>query len=223
MHVVARRLPLALAVLLALCPRAHADSFTVAGGTITIPSALGSATFTLTGDGFSFSGGVPQGVGSSCFPCSSASNVTLQGPLTDIHFGGNPGMFNGVSYPALFLEGPMSVTSPSFPGSMLLDSTTVMLPFTFSGLLSGYQSGADAINGRNPIFSLANFTGSGTVTAQFNADPVSPGQTPIFDLRSAVYQFSASSTSPTPEPATLLLFGIGAAATAAVRRRTRKP
>lgn len=210
--------------MLALCPRAHADSFTVTGGTITIPSAHGSATFTLTGDGFSLSGGAPQGIGSlSCFPCSSASNVTLQGPLGDISFGFGPGMFNGVSYPSIVLTGSMNVVSPSFPGSMLLTSTTVMVPFDFSATMFGYPSGADAINGTHPIFSLANFTGSGTVTAQFGAVPVSPGQTPIFDLQGAVYQFSASSASPTPEPATLMLFGIGAAATAAVRRRTRKP
>jgi len=44
MNVVARRLLLALAVVLALAPRAHADPFTVTGGTITIPSTLGSAT-----------------------------------------------------------------------------------------------------------------------------------------------------------------------------------
>jgi hypothetical protein len=142
--------------------------------------------------------------------------------MSDISFGFAPGMFNGVSYPSIVLTGDMHVTSPSFPGSMLLASTTVTLPFDFSATMFGYPSGADAINGTYPIFSLSTFSGTGTVTAQFGAVPVSPGQTPIFDLQSATYQFSASSTSPTPEPATLLLFGIGAAATAAVRQRRQK-
>ena len=100
---------------------------------------------------------------------------------------------------------------------MLVDSTTVTLPFDFSAVLSGYQSGADAFTGRNPIFTSANFAGGGTVTAHFTALP--PGPTPLFDLHDATYQFSASSTAPTPEPATLLLFGVGAGSVFLRRRR----
>jgi len=221
MIVVARCLPVVVAVLLALCPRAHADPLTVTSGTITLPSALGSATFTLSGDDFSLSGRVEQSIGQlSCFPCSSTSNVTLHGPLSDITFGGQPGTMNGVTYPTLFFTGLMTVTPPSFPGAMLLESTTVMLPFDFSALLSGYHSGTDAFNAINPIFSLANFTGRGTVTAHFTATPIAPGDAPIFNLHDALYQFSAASAAPTPEPATLVLFGVGAA-TVFVRRRRR--
>ena len=141
MNVVARRLPAVLALVLALCPRAHADPLTITSGTITIDGLLGPAAFTLSGDDFSLGGHVRQSIGSlSCFPCSAASSVTLHGPLSDTSFGGETGKFNGVSYPALFFTGVMNVDSPSFPGAMLLDSTTVTLPFSFAAVMSGYQS-----------------------------------------------------------------------------------
>jgi len=220
MSVVARRLFAALAVVLALCPRAHADPLTVTSGTITIGGVFDAAAFTLTGDDFLLSGSVEQFIGSlSCFPCSAGSNITLHGPLSDTTFGGEPGKFNGVNYPALFFTGLMTVDSPSFPGAMLLDSTTVTLPFSFTAVLSGHPSGTDAFNGTNPIFSLANFTGSGTVTAHFAAAAGGPGQAPIFNLADATYRFGASSTAPTPEPATLLLFGVGAVSVVVRRRR----
>lgn len=210
MNVVVARLPVALALVLALCPGARADQFTVTSGTVTIPSALGTGAFTLVGvaDGFSLTGHVEQGVGQlSCFPCSSSSTVTLQGPLSDTTFGGLNGTFNGVDYAALFFTGLMTVTSPSFAGSMLLDSTTIVLPFNFLALLSGYQSATDAFNGINPVFSGANFGGTGTVTAFFTPIPVAPGQTPLFNLHDATFHFGSSLPAPTPEPATLFLFG----------------
>jgi hypothetical protein len=210
MIVAARRCSIAIAVLLLLCPRAYAESFTVTLGMVNLPTALGSATFTLGGDNFSFGGHIPQSVGGfTCFPCPASRQITLAGPLSDSSFGGNPGSFAGVDYPAIFLTGLMQLRSPSFPASMLFDSLTVTLPFELSAFLSGYRTGSDAFNGINPIFS-GDFAGTGTVTARFHALPVDPGQEPLFDFASASYVVGATSVEPTPEPATLLLFSVGA-------------
>src|SRR5262249_61458419 len=79
------------------------------------PEHAGIGDVTLTGDGFSLGGPVEQFVGSlSCFPCSSTSTVTLHGPLDDTTFGGQPGMFSGVSYPALVFTGLMNVSTRAF-------------------------------------------------------------------------------------------------------------
>jgi hypothetical protein len=207
--------------LLMLSSSARADPFTVTGGTIRIPTAFGSATFALEGDGFSLSGHLPQFVGSlSCFPCSSATPITIHGPMSDITFGGLPGTFNNISYPALFFTGLLTVASPPFPGSMLLESPTVMVPFDFTGLLVGFHTAAEAFGPGVPIFT-ANLTGAGTVTANFSAVPVDPGGTPIFDLASATFDFNAVLPEPTPEPATLALFAMGGAGAVFLRRRRR--
>jgi hypothetical protein len=204
---------------LALTSAAYADAFTVTGGTIRIPSLLGRATFTLEGDGFSLAGNVPQGVGSlSCFPCPSTAAVTLHGPMSDITFGGLPGIVDGVSYPAIYFTGSMNVTSQAFPGSLLLESPFVTVPFDFSGHLIGFHTASEAFGFGVPIFD-GQFTGGGTVTARFTGPQISPDRPPLFDLAEATFDFNAVLPEPTPEPATLALFALGAGAVVLRRRR----
>lgn len=216
-----RRLPLVVVALLALSSPAAADPFVVTGGQIWIPATFGPAHFDLEGDGFSLVGSVEQFVGSlTCAPCSANDSIRIAGPLSDISFGGRPGTFNGVDYPAIFFTGVMTLSSPPFAGSMLLDSPTVMLPFEFTGLLSGFHSAAEAIGPGVPIFSIADFTGAGIVSATFSTIPVAPGQTPLFDFSNATFGFTAALPEPTPEPATIALVAMGAGA-ALLRRRRR--
>jgi hypothetical protein len=164
--------------------------------------------FTLSGDGFLFGGrGEPNF--SNCSPCTPGQTIALRATLTDVFsFGGQPGMFNGIAYPSLFLNGILRASSDTFPVSMLLDSLTVSVPFTAAGVLWGYQSSSDAIFGNNPLFESVNFVGSGTATGTFSRGPDSNGAA-LFDFHSSTFTFEAA-TSPTPEPATLVLFGVGA-------------
>jgi hypothetical protein len=220
MKTVSRSAAAAIVSVFVFASVARADAFAVTGGSIMIPSVFGPATFALQGDGFSLMGSVAQGVGSlTCFPCSADAPVTIQGPLSDTTFGGSPGTFNGVSYPALFFAGVMNVSSPSFPGSDLLDSSAARVPFTFTGQLFGYATANDAFTGANQLF-MTDLTGGGSVTARFTAVPVAPGQTPLFDFGGAQFAFDEVAPSATPEPATLVLFGIGAAAI--LRRRSQE-
>jgi hypothetical protein len=213
-----RHVALASAFLLLLARVDYADEFVITGGNITVPGPNRSALFTLTGDGFLFAGRA-EPVPSSCSPCTLDQTTHAHAALTDVFsFAGQPGMFDGVDYPALFLDGILHASSVSFQMSQLLDSGTISVPFTASGSLSGFRSASDSAFGRDPIFSRQDFVGSGTVTATYSHIDVS-GQ-PLFDFRSAVFAFEPGSTA-TPEPATLLLFGIGAGATAVARRRRR--
>jgi hypothetical protein len=216
---VARRLPTVLFVLLALCRAASADQFTVTGGSITILDQF-AADFTLTGDDFSLGGVVTPFVRQSCFPCGpNRPSITISGGLSNLLFGGAPGTFAGVDYPHVFLSGSMTVSTASFPGSMLLDSTTITLPFDFSAELTGFPNDFDVFRGPGPtpIFRASSFTGSGTATVNFTAEAPRTGG-PLFDFDNATFVFGPLSTAPTPEPATVVLFVIGTA-TAFLRRR----
>jgi hypothetical protein len=212
MTAIARCFAGVLLVLLVLCRAAHADPFTVTGGSITILDVrFSGAGFTLTGDDFSLSGGIEQFLrgGDNCLPCGPARpSITIGGPLGGITFGGgNPGRFAGVDYPHLFFTGSLFVHTSSFPLSMLLTSTTLTLPFDFTGRLNGYPTYDDAFNGPNQLFG-ADFVGRGTATLDFFTEP-HPELGPLFDLRDATFVFSPSSAAPTPEPATVGLLGLG--------------
>ena len=230
---VARRLPTVLVVLLVLCRTASADQFTVTGGNITSVDPLFHATmFRLMGDDFSL-GGVasPITVQNSCFPCSTDNpsiriSGSLGNPVFNI-FGGDPGRFAGVDYPHVFLTGQMSVSTPGFAGSMLLETTTITLPFDFSAQLTGYPDTFNPFGlgpGPTPIFHGEMFTGSGTVTANFVDEHRTCcfGAGELFHLQDATFVFGPSA-APTPEPATLVLLAIGAAAAFARARRSFPP
>jgi hypothetical protein len=219
MTTVVRSLAVAIVSVFMCASVARADAFAVTAGSIMIPSVFGPATFALQGDGFSLMGSVEQGVGSlTCFPCPASAPVTIQGPLSDTTFGGSSGTFNGVSYPALFFAGLMNVSSPSFPGSDLIASPAVRVPFTFTGRLFGYATASDAFTGLNQLF-MADLTGGGSVAARFTSVPVVPGQGPLFQFGGAEFAFEQAAA--TPEPATLALFGIGGAAVF-LKRRSRQ-
>jgi len=221
MTAVVRRLSFALAALAIVSAPARADQFTITGGSIELPGNFRSPHFILTGDGFSF-GGVGEPNGSNCSPCTPGQTIALRATLTDVFSfsGSGPGMFNGIEYPAIVLNGIVHANSETFPVSMLLDSLMVTLPFTAAGTLWGYPTTSDAIFGRNPIFEAVDFVGSGTATGTFSRGPDANGRA-LFDFRSSTFTFGPASTAPTPEPATLLLVGLGAMSAFFHKRRRR--
>jgi hypothetical protein len=212
------RLALVVVTLLISSASARADPFVVTGGTIVIPSLSGPATFTLEGDGFSLAGVVSQSFGFGvCAPCSPTDPPRgIGGPLSDFR-NGLPGTFNDVNYPAIFFGGVLQLSSSSFPVSMLLESTTVMLPFEFAGHLVGF--GSSFAKQVGPALFSADFVGAGIVTANFSVVPPSPNFPSLFFFRDATFDFSAAQPEPTPEPATIALVAMGAATVLLRRRR----
>src|SRR5262245_38184420 len=92
---------------------AVADPFVVNSGSVTIVGRL-SAHYTLLGDGFSLTGFGDQTIGFKCFPCAPPSTTSLGGNVGGDVVGGDPGMFGGVAYPQIFLNGQLTLASPSF-------------------------------------------------------------------------------------------------------------
>lgn len=217
-----RRFPVQGVLLLLLIgfatPSAQADPVRVTVGQAT--AELAGGTFTFTGDGFSLTGGVPDGFASSvfaCTPCSPENPMTLGlSSSAGGHFeDGFPGTFGGVDFPATFLFGQLTFTSADFSSTVLSpDNTTLTAPFTFSGELRDFATPGEGEIGGTPLF-VAELTGSGTATAHFRG-PISG----LFTVSDVTYQFSAEA-APTPEPATLLLCG-PAAAWLMMRRRSRR-
>jgi hypothetical protein len=81
-----------------------------------------------------------------------------------------------------------SATLPAFSG----DTSTVVVPFQFSGTFSGGLSNVDLV-------------GAGTVTSTFRR--VTVGNVDVYVQQGAVYTFE--SPSAVPEPGTMLLVGSG--------------
>jgi len=194
-----------------------AEPVTISSGTVVAQITEGS--FILTGDGFSFSGGVPQGFSApslfQCEPCSGADRLPLDlNSFSSFHVEGGAAELKGVTYPSTNLFGVFTFTSPfnAFSSATVAASGgSPVEPFTFSGELLDYPAGSD---GRGtPIFDV-QLSGSGFAHAAFTN--LGGGQ---FSAHDITYQFSAPA-SVTPEPASLLLLASGLAAIAGFRRST---
>ncbi len=188
----------------------QADPVTVTGGQVTALKG-GGGSFTFTGDGFSLTGGIPEGFESTlfqCTPCGPADRITLGlSSSTGGQFDGGPAQFRGVDDPSPTLFGHFTFTSADF--SSVFGGVQLTAPFTFTGEVLDFASPEGS-----PLF-FAQLTGSGTATAHFTR--TSPGLAFAQDI---TYQFTAP-VSPTPEPASLLLCG-PAAAWLLARRRARR-
>lgn len=202
---------------------AFADPIQITGGQLT--GYLPGSSFTFTGDGLALAGSGDSGSVSTiflnCRPCSDANPVTVDfgDRYTAAVYSGQPGTFEGVTYPATFLNANLEFTGPSFSTAILSPSNLILTaPFSMMGTIDNYASNPLTAVGP-PLFTASVF-GSGTVTAQFTAVPNGDGQgNTLFDVTRLTYQFEAA--APTPEPASLLLLGTGAAGLIARRRRQR--
>ena len=114
-----------------------------------------------------------------------------------------------------FTAGDAVVPSIASPGS----TTTVSAPFTFTGVVFGYASLADAMGGGTPT-ARWELAGSGRAEALFHMR-TTPTGIPLpnepYAAYGFVYYFEAA--EPVPEPGTWLLLGSGLAGLRAWRRR----
>ena len=203
----------------------QADPITVTGGSYQSPSGQ----FTLIGDGFSLTA-FDDFPFLPCQPCSPSRNalIPLAIHLTESPFStGFPGTFNGISYPATYLNGSLTFTAPTLQSNMLSPTNlTLAAPFSMTGSLVGFSSLAaeQAFFDRGTTTdAIVNdtFNGLGTVTARFTVNPMLPFGS-LFDPQAVTYEFDSQPTpSPTPEPASLFLIGTGVVSLVWRLRRVR--
>jgi hypothetical protein len=122
---------------------------------------------------------------------------------------------DGVDYPQIFaddIKGSFTTSSFQLTGNQ---TTTVRLPFTFSGDVRGYLQDPFVVGFTEPAF-VKTLTGNGTASATFIFNNQ---EGPLFSVTDLRYDFGDS--APVPEPATFLLAGLGTAVLARKRARRR--
>jgi hypothetical protein len=210
---------LALLACLLFAAEARADTFVITGGSATSGNTSGGF-FTITGDGFTLTGGFNFGP-NSCLPCT-AGQIANFGSFNngDDVVDGFPATFGGTTYDHLYF--PFS--SVRFSSGIIVPNTTdkvftVTVPFGFTATLQGCTDSHAVISGCSPgdtVFSNATFIGQGTATVQMSSTLV--GGTRIYSFNSIHYNFGSTST---PEPATLVLLATGLTGVGAAARRWR--
>ena len=213
---------------------AVADPIVITGGTFITESSLPrEAAFTLTAaDGSRFdvdwrSGGfIAAAVCNSCPPGATVnpgaryvvsgvpffgqSELPATGSATGVDFAGEPNpLMRWVTFTGdLSFTGP-GVQLPAIAPSEF-DSIIVEMPFSFSGVLNGY----DIFRRDTLLLFSSELIGSGTARLRFSGSPFG-----AFTYRQTEYEF----VDPVPEPGTMTLVGsVGLLAALARRRRAHR-
>jgi hypothetical protein len=222
-------------LLLATLPMpVRADPLVIIGGTFTTGNLFPPATFTfITADGAVFDVDWRAGgfiAAAVCNPCPTGatinpgaryilsgepgffgqSELSATGSATGVAFAGEPNpLMRWVTFTGdLGFTGP-AVELPAIAPSEF-DSITVEMPFSFAGVLNGY----DIFRRDTLLLFSSELTGSGTARLRFSGSPFGG-----FTYRETEYQF----VDPVPEPGTLTLVGSVGLLIAGARRRWARP
>lgn len=194
--------------------KAHADTFVITGGTLTVTGAVGGPVFDLSGNNFFVSGrGGERGASApqvSCLPCTPGKLITVGGIFAGSSLGFGASTFDGVDYGAGH-GGVFEIQGPQIEVPFSLSNFSITSPFTFSGHLRVCPQ--DCFFG--PVVFSADLIGSGTATIDLIVGILN--EKPIYTFQKVTYNFEV------PEPASILLLGGGLAALGArLRHRGRR-
>src|SRR5687768_4116151 len=129
---------LCIFVMLVITPSVKADPVVITGGSLTVIGTFGTATYTITGQNFlvSASGG-DQGNTPGCLPCPSGTPVSISSFLVGSSLGHGTAIIDGITIPNLFFFGEFSLGAQPVILPQGLTEVTVMVPFSFSGFITG--------------------------------------------------------------------------------------
>jgi hypothetical protein len=197
-----------------------AEPVSVTGGELTAVGLIASPTFTLTGDGFSVTGGRGDSgfAGPSlCHPCTTGDTVNFDSTFVGSSLGTGPATVGGTSYANVYYGGVLHFVANSVPFAGGSGTVTLTTPFELgsappvesfiAGYLMSDMTGA-------PLFNLT-LSGSGIASATYTEGPGG------FNFSAVSYSFS-SAAAPVPEPATMALVGSALAGLGARHWRNRR-
>jgi PEP-CTERM motif-containing protein len=212
--------PAALLLSTLVLPRAAAaEPVTITSGNVETQLGLGLARVVFHGNDFFLQLGVEGFFAQTsleCTPCTPGTTTSLSGGFRDqaVRAAG-AARVDGVDYPGIFADGMKGTFTTSSFRLTGNQTTTVRMPFTYSGDVRGYVQNPFVVGFTEPAF-VKTLTGKGTASARFIFNDQDGSYFNVTDLR---YDFGDS--SPVPEPATFLLCGFGTALLARHRARRR--
>jgi hypothetical protein len=199
--------PAALSLLLLQPAIGRADPIVISSGTIAGHVLLSSAQLDIQGSGFSFTGSLDGFLANaaSCTPCMSPV-ADLGATFDQFSSGGGTGVVEGVTYPLVYVGFSSGTFTAPTATLTELGSSLVDVPFTFAGVMNGFQEHpltrpSDAL----PIFTVG-LGGSGRASARFFG-LVDDNGARVYSVFPDSIRYDFTRSEPVPEPGTLLLVG----------------